>query len=98
MQRSLIIFFGLTLILATVFFTLPINLFDGEIVIEEPHREYTIQARLSLSYFIGIGYEEADMLHVKDFYLTTKGVLMAVIFIVGLPAILAYRSSLSRNK
>ncbi len=90
-KNPIVLFFSLAMILALIFFLLPINLFDGEIVYKEAHREYTVQAPLSLSYFIGIGYEEADMVTVKTFYLTAKGILMAFIFILGLPAILAYR-------
>lgn len=77
--------------MAAIFFTLPINLFDGVIEIEEPHRSYSLERPLSLSYFIGIGYEETDMEFVKDFYLTAKGIAMALIFILGLPALFAYR-------
>ncbi|MDX2359153.1 MAG: hypothetical protein QNK23_00010 [Crocinitomicaceae bacterium] len=91
MKRPIVLFFTLSLILALIFFTLPINLFDGQILMVEPHREYTINTNLSLSYFIGLGYNEADMANVKDFYLTTKGIFMAVIFIVGMPGLLAYR-------
>jgi len=96
MKRPLVLFLAMSITLATIFFTLPINMFDGEILMVEPHREYIIQTNLSLSYFIGIGYEDADMVHVKDFYLTFKGVMMAIIFIAGLPAILAYRSTLKK--
>ena len=91
MRKPLIIFIGTSFLLAIVFFTLPINLFDGVIVIEEPHRSYTLEQPLSLSYFIGLGYDQADMTYVKDFYLTAKGVAMAFIFILGFPALLAYR-------
>ena len=86
------------MLLAMIFFLLPINLFDGEIVYMEEHREYIVQAPLSLSYFVGIGFEKADMINVKTYYLTAKGIFMAFIFILGLPAILAYRMYLKANK
>ena len=91
MKKSIILFLGTSLVLAIIFFTLPINLFDGVIEIVEPNRSYTIEQPISLSYFIGIGYDEADMIYVKDFYLTTKGLVMALLFTLGLPALLAYR-------
>ena len=85
------------MLLVLLFFLVRINLFDGKIVYEEGMQSYTVDAPLSLSYFIGIGYDEADMVGVKDFYLTTKGILMAVIFIVGIPALAAYRVFLGKR-
>lgn len=96
MKKPILIFLGTSLLLAIVFFTLPINLFDGVIEIEEPFRSYKIEQPISLSYLIGLGYDEADMQYVKDFYLTGKGIAMAVIFILGLPALLAYRIYLKK--
>lgn len=95
-SRVLILFFGSMLILSSILFLFPINLFDGVIVIENGLQELELKEPLSLSYFIGIGYDEADMEHVKDFYLTTKGVLLALIFILGIPLLIAYRSYLKR--
>jgi len=97
MKNPLLIFLIGVIVLAAVFFTLPINLFDGVIEIEEPHRSFKVDTPLSLSYFIGLGYEESDMTNVKDFYLTVKGVFMAVIIIVGFPALFAYRIHLKRQ-
>lgn len=98
MKKPLFIFLISTFVLAACFFLLPINLFDGVIEYEEPFRTYQVETRLSLSYFIGIGYEETHMTNVKDFYLTPKGIIMAVIFILGLPALLSYRLFLSSKK
>lgn len=96
--RSLAIFVITAVVLCIIFFTLPINLFDGQIDYVEPHREYTVDTPLSLSYFIGLGYDEADMEYVKAFRLTGRGWLMATIFIVGFPALLAYRIYLKAKK
>lgn len=96
--RSLAIFVITALVLSIVFFTLPINLFDGQIDYVEPHREYTVDAPLSLSYFIGMGYDDAEMEHVVAFRLTGRGWLMAFIFIFGFPALLAYRIYLKAKK
>lgn len=96
-KNPILIFMATSLLLLALFFLFPINLFDGEIVRVEEHREYIVQAPLSLSYFIGIGYDAQDMTDVKSFYLTTKGAVMAVIFTLGIPAVLAYRIHL-RNK
>lgn len=93
----LIIFLGISFLLALIFFTLPINLFDGIIVKENGLSSYELESPLSLSYFIGLGYDEADMVGVTDFYLTMKGKLIAVIFIFGFPGLLAYRIYLKRK-
>lgn len=96
--RAVAIFAITSFVLAILFFTLPINIFDGQIDYIEGSREFTVDAPLSLSYFIGLGYEEADMQFVEDFRLTTKGIIMAVIFMFGLPALLAYRIYLKSTK
>ena len=94
-----IIVFGLTsCILLLLFFTLPINLFDGVIVRHEGPQEVKIEAPLSLSYFIGLGYNEADLEGVKTFYLLPNGLLMAGILIVGVPGLFAYRTYLRSKK
>ncbi len=98
MKKPLIIFIGLTLVLTAFFFLFPISIFDGVVVVEEPHRSYTIEAPLSLSYFIGIGYEPSDVEYVKDFYLTGKGWFMAIIFTMGFPALVAYRMYLKQRQ
>lgn len=97
-SRALAIFAVTALVLAIVFFTVPINIFDGQIDYKEGNREFTVDAPLSLSYFVGLGFDEADMQFVQDFRLTTKGWVMAVIFIFGFPALLAYRLYLKSLK
>jgi hypothetical protein len=93
-KKSLIIFAVGSILLACVFFLFPINLFDGVIIEQRGIQTITHERPLSLSYFIGLGYEESDMIGIKDFYLKPKGILMAFLFIFGFPAILAYRSYL----
>ena len=97
-SRALAIFAATALVLAIVFFTIPINVFDGQIDYKEGNREFTVEVPLSLSYFVGLGYEESEMQFVQDFRLTPKGWGMAVIFIFGFPALLAYRIYLKAVK
>ena len=85
------LFLGLSTVLAILFFVVPLPIFDGKIVFESEWQSFEAEAPLSLSYFIGIGVSEGDMDGVKDFYLTGKGMFMACIFIMGFPALLAYR-------
>jgi hypothetical protein len=100
-KNPIAIFFATVLILCLLFFMFPINLFDGKIVYQEGLNELTVEQPLSLSYFIGMGYDDADLelgaTTVKSFYLTTKGLFMAIIFTIGFPALLAFRIHL-RNK
>lgn len=86
------------LIVAIFLFMFPINLFDGEIVYQRGLQEVTEKAPLSLSYFIGMGYNEGDLDGIKSFRLLATGYLMAAVFLVGFPALIAYRIHLSRTK
>lgn len=97
-KRSIVIFLATVIILCLLFFLFPINLFDGRIVYQEGLKEIVLDKPLSLSYFIGLGYDEIDMKGVKSFYLTTKGIFMAVIFILGFPALLTFRIHLRNSK
>lgn len=97
LKKPLIIFLISMVVLAAAFFFLPLNLFDGVVEYEEPTRSYSVNAPLSLSYFIGMGYDPADMENVKTFYLTTKGIILACAFIIGVPALTAYRVHLRKT-
>lgn len=98
LKKPLVLFSVLAFILACVFFLFPINVFDGIIVYEDHQSDFLLETPLSLSYFIGLGYDAEDMVGVKDFYLTTKGIAMAFIFILGFPGLLAYRMYLKSTK
>tara|TARA_R110002072_G_scaffold232309_1_gene389664 strand:+ start:16527 stop:16841 length:315 start_codon:yes stop_codon:yes gene_type:complete len=95
-KKPWVLFIGLSVLLAALFFLFPINLFDGVIVYKKQRLVSTIETPLSLSYFIGLGYDNVDIEDVETFYLTTKGMVMAFIFILGLPGMLAYRSYLKK--
>lgn len=96
MKKPLVIFLIGSFSLALLFFTLPINVFDGVILYENGIQELKIERPLSLSYFIGLGYDSEDMVGIKTFYLTAKGIFMALVFIVGVPALIAYRFHLKK--
>jgi hypothetical protein len=96
LKKPLVIFLLSSLLIALPLFLLPINLFKGEIVIEQALVEQKIAAPLSLSYFIGIGYDQKDMVNVKDFYLLKDGIVLAVLVLFGIPSIIAYRFHLKR--
>jgi hypothetical protein len=90
-KRSLILFVVTSVIISVVLFVFPINLFDGEVIYIVNGTDVVEQQPLSLSYFIGIGYEESVMEGIKDFYLTGKGWLMVFIILIGIPGLFAYR-------
>jgi hypothetical protein len=83
--------------IALPLFTLPINFFQGEIVYAQGLMVKKVEAPISLSYFIGLGYSELDMTGVKEFYLTAKGYILALILLFGVPGLIAYRIYLGKN-
>ena len=90
-KKPLLIFLLGVILIATPLFLFPINLFNGEIVYESNVQKVVQDVPLSLSYFIGLGYQEEEMVGVADFYLKQEGYLLAFCLIIGFPALLAYR-------
>ncbi len=86
------------IVISLLLFIFPINLFDGEIIYQSGIQERVIKAPLSLSYFIGLGYDESDMVGVKSFYLLPVGYLMAFLFLFAIPALVSYRVQLGKSK
>jgi len=83
----LVSFLGITLPLCLF----PINLFQGEIVLEIGLVQIIEQRPLSLSYFFGLGYDQSDMVGIKDFYLLPQGYILALLFTFGIPGLIALR-------
>jgi hypothetical protein len=98
LSNPLIVFLLAFLVITLPLIIFPINLFDGEIVQSTGMGDVTIQARLSLSYFIGLGYNPADLEGIKDFYLVPKGYMIAFIVLIGIPGLIAYRVYISGNQ
>lgn len=92
-----VLFVALVILFLMIFFLFPINLFDGEIVYQRGLVTITEKRPISLSYFIGMGYDKEDMVGIKDFYLLPVGYLMALVFTVGIPALIAYRVHLGKK-
>jgi hypothetical protein len=87
-----LVFIGLSLIISVILFSLPINLFPGEIVMERGLSTITLKDHnLSLSYFVGMGLTPGDLEGVKSFKLTPWGWALAFCYIFLLPGIIAYR-------
>ena len=91
LHKPLALFFVLALALALPLCTLPINLFSGMVVYGSGAAAIKVDAPLSLSYFFGLGYNEEDMVGVTNFYLNARGYLLAICFLIGVPALVTYR-------
>ncbi|HNS42116.1 MAG TPA: hypothetical protein PKN22_05105 [Taishania sp.] len=76
----------------------PIQLFPGVIEFQNGLQAVTIEAPLSLSHFIGKGFNEGDLENVNDFYLKPTGYALAFIICIGLPFIIALRWSNQQKK
>lgn len=97
-QHPFYIFLIAMLSISAILFLLPISLFKGEFVIEQGTEEIVTPAVFSLSYFIGMYTKPSDFIDVKDFYLLPEGKMLAVIFILGIPALLGYRAYLKKER
>jgi hypothetical protein len=87
-----LVFIGLSLIISIILFSLPINLFPGEIVMERGLSTITLKDHnLSLSYFVGMGLNPGDLVGIKSFKLTPWGWALAFCYIFLLPGLIAYR-------
>lgn len=90
-KKYVVIFLIAFIAISAVFFLVPINLFDGEITYIDLGFERTVKAKLSLSYFIGIGASASDLKDVKSFHLVPMGYFFAFLMLVLLPGLVAYR-------
>jgi len=98
LRKPSTVFFLSMLVVAAILFLVPINLFDGEITYHDAQGNYTNEAKLSLSYFIGIGASEADLRDVVNFKLHFEGYLLAGLFLVAFPLLIAYRVKIANQQ
>lgn len=93
------IFLLITIGIALPLFTLPINLFPGEITYQKVLSTYTItETNLSLSYFVGLGLNPGDLDDVASFRLSLGGYALAFCYLLLLPGVITYRIYLKRQK
>lgn len=99
LRKSIIIFFSLMILIALPLFLLPLNLFDGEIIHKNGISTIIESRPMSLHFVSGLEYGNSKPNGIVDYYLTPKGYLLSLLFLVGLPLLLAYRIYLGgRNK
>ena len=96
--KPLIIFLMGTLFIGIPLFLLPINLFDGEIVYKSGISTMVEPRPLSLHFVSGLEYGKNLPKEISDYYLTPKGYIFAVLFILGIPGLLAYRIRIGQQK
>lgn len=97
LKKPLFIFFALSILIATPLFLLPLNLFDGEIIYQNGLSTIVEPRPLSLHFVSGIEYWGEPLEGVKDYHLTPRGRMLAVGFIIGFPALIAFRIFLKNS-
>jgi hypothetical protein len=98
LQNPIYVFIVSFLLIGLLLVLVSPNFFEGEIIYRVgPHHTETIKAPLSLAYFIGLGYEQDDMKHVVDFYLTKRGYILAFCIWFGFPIVFAYRAYVEKR-
>ncbi len=90
-SKPIVVYFLATILLSAVFFLIPINIFDGIYTYKVNGITFAAEAKMSLSYFIGIGTNPADLQDVVSFELSAMGYLLVFLFLVALPILIAYR-------
>lgn len=90
-SKPIVVYFLATIMLSAVFFLIPINIFDGVYTFKVNGITFAAEAKMSLSYFIGIGAVPSDLQDVVSFKLLPMGYLLVFLFLVALPILIAYR-------
>jgi hypothetical protein len=97
MQRfhPIFLFSVFFILLAALFFLVPIELFSGVIELDSGR---TVKADLSLSYFLEFTSKPELVRGANSLHLDAQGYFLSFCFLVGLPGILTYRIWLNRFK
>ena len=97
-SKPIVVYFIATIILSAIFFLIPINIFDGVYTFKVNGITFAAEAKMSLSYFIGIGSAASDLQDVVSFKLVPMGYLLVFLFLVALPILIAYRVHIANNQ
>ncbi len=95
-RKPVVVFFLTVLILSTIFFLIPVEVFDGEYIYNVNGIKAVREAKLSLSYFIGIGSPKETM-YLVSYRLVPMGYFMVFLFLFALPLLIAYRVHLANQ-
>lgn len=96
-RKPLFVFILLSVAIAAPLLLLPINVFQGEIVYHSGISTLVEPRPLSLYFVSGLEYYGEELKGVQNYYLTARGWMLAFIFIIGIPAMVAYRVYLKRQ-
>jgi hypothetical protein len=91
LRKPVVVFFIAMIGLSAVFFLVPINLFDAEYTFNVNGISTVAEAKMSLSYFIGIGASPEDLKDVVGFRLLPMGYFLVFLMLFALPVLIAYR-------
>ena len=92
-----IVFLTLFLFINAALWLYPMAMFDGGFVMNDKF-ETTYPAKMSLSYFIGIGIEPADMVDVKRIFLNGQSIALAICICLMIPFLIAWRVLMANKK
>lgn len=90
-KKALIIYIISVLGIASILIFLPINIFDGEILYKKGIMQVVENRRLSLHFLFGLEGDISEIPTIKSVTLTTKGIILAILFIFCFPALISYR-------
>lgn len=90
-RKPIVVFFIAAILLSSIFFLIPINIFDGEYTFNVNGIITKIPTKMSLSYFIGIGASPEETKDVVEFKLLPMGYFLAFLMLFAFPALIAYR-------
>jgi hypothetical protein len=98
-QNPLYSFLFFFILISLPLVLMPLNLFEGEIVYQEGISKIVEPRPLSLHFILGLEYFNKPLPpYVQDYYLTAKGIALALIFTIGFPGIMAYRAYLQKKQ
>lgn len=91
LRKPVIVFFLTMIGLSAVFFLIPINIFDGEYTFKVNGITFSEEAKISLSYFVGVGVNPEDLKDVVGFRLLPMGYFLVFLMLIAFPILIAYR-------
>lgn len=97
-RKPVVVFFLAAFVLSAIFFLIPINVFDGEYTFNVNGVTFTHKAKMSLSYFVGIGASAEETKDVVSFKLVPMGYFMVFLFLGALPGLIAYRVHIANQQ
>lgn len=95
MKKAIIVFLILFVVIGFVTLFFPIKMYDGEVLYFSGMIE---DQKLSLSFLVNKAAFLRDYPDVKDIYLNKIGWAMIVAVNIALPLMIAYRTTLKKNK